>query len=91
MAQASFISVFLNALNEEHHDTAILNSILVKSILKIQERVKSNQTEKRKAHPPESPLNGGIIRTIPLRGGVLNRSGEGAFYHSSSRLRFSKP
>jgi hypothetical protein len=33
----------------------------------------------RKAHPPESPLNGGINQIIPLLGGVLHRSGEGAF------------
>ena len=26
--------------------------------------------KKIKAHPPESPLNGGIKSTIPLRGGV---------------------
>jgi len=29
----------------------------------------------RKAHPPESPLNGGINSTIPLLGGVTLAAG----------------
>jgi hypothetical protein len=33
----------------------------------------------KKAHPPESPLNGGINLTIPLLGGVPFYGGEGAF------------
>jgi len=38
--------------------------------------VKSDETKKKKAHPPESPLNGGMNSTIPLLGGVpLSRRG----------------
>ena len=36
-----------------------------------------------KAHPPESPLNGGISQIIPLLGGVPFYGGEGAFNRSS--------
>ena len=39
------------------------------------------------AHPPESPLNGGIYSTIPLRGGVPFYGWKGAFH----LLRFLKP
>ena len=42
------------------------------------------RTKKLKnAHPPESPLNGGINLTIPLLGGVPFYGGEGAFNPSS--------
>jgi len=45
--------------------------------------VKSKQTKKIKAHPPESPLNGGMNSTIPLLGGVPFYGGEGAYNPSS--------
>jgi len=41
--------------------------------------VKFEQTKKKKAHPPESPLNGGINSTIPLLGGVP-LSGRGGYF-----------
>ena len=41
-----------------------------------------------KAHPPESPLNGGMNSTIPLLGGVPLYGGEGAFNPSSWALAF---
>jgi hypothetical protein len=43
--------------------------------------------KKRKAHPPESPLNGGINQIILLLGGVLHRSGEGALIFGMVILR----
>jgi hypothetical protein len=41
---------------------------------------KKQTKKKRKAHPPESPLNGGINSAIPLLGGVPFYGGEGAFW-----------
>jgi hypothetical protein len=39
--------------------------------------VKSDETKKKKAHPPESPLNGGMNSTIPLLLGHPERLREG--------------
>jgi len=39
---------------------------------------------KIKAHPPESPLNGGIYSAIPLLGGVPLSGGSFCFYFKNS-------
>ncbi|WP_324476305.1 hypothetical protein, partial [Atribacter sp.] len=48
-----------------------------------------NKQKKKKAHPPESPLNGGMNSTIPLLGGVPFYGGEGAFRIFFDTLRKS--
>jgi hypothetical protein len=68
--------------NYFHSHLVLQNSMKIYSvnIVKSEKGLKQN---KIKAHPPESPLNGGINSTIPLLGGVPFYGGEGAFNRSS--------
>jgi len=47
--------------------------------------------QKSKAHPPESPFNGGINSTIPLLGGVPLSWRGGYLSFVILRLRIQKP
>jgi hypothetical protein len=68
--------------NYFHSHLVLQNSMKIYSvnIVKSEKGLKQN---KIKAHPPESPLNGGMNLTIPLLGGVPFYGGEGAFNRSS--------